>query len=100
MKVGEDVLLNLIFLIIGFVVILKASDVLVDSASSIAIKCHVPKMLIALTIVAFGTCAPEIAISFTSVSAGNGTIAFANVIFYCCYIFLIFLYLLYIVYKK
>ena len=83
MKVGEDVLLNLIFLIIGFVVILKASDVLVDSASSIAIKCHVPKMLIALTIVAFGTCAPEIAISFTSVSAGNGTIAFANVIGSC-----------------
>ena len=40
-------------------------------------------MLIALTIVAFGTCAPEVAISFQSVSAGNGTIAFANVIGSC-----------------
>lgn len=40
-------------------------------------------MLIALTIAAFGTCAPEIAISFQSVSAGNGEIAFANVVGSC-----------------
>ena len=72
-----------IFLLIGFIVIIKASDILVDSATSIAIKCKVPKMLIALTIVSFGTCAPEIAISFTSVINKNGTIAFANVIGSC-----------------
>lgn len=76
-------MLKYIFLLIGFIVIIKASDVLVDSASSIAIKCKVPKMLIALTIVSFGTCAPEIAISFTSVINKNGTIAFANVIGSC-----------------
>lgn len=76
-------MLKYIFLLIGFVVIIKASDILVDSATSIAIKCKVPKMLIALTIVSFGTCAPEIAISFTSVINKNGTIAFANVIGSC-----------------
>lgn len=76
-------MLNYIFLLIGFIVIIKASDILVDSATSIAIKCKVPKMLIALTIVSFGTCAPEIAISFTSVINKNGTIAFANVIGSC-----------------
>lgn len=76
-------MLKYIFLLIGFIVIIKASDILVDSASSIAIKCKVPKMLIALTIVSFGTCAPEIAISFTSVINKNGTIAFANVIGSC-----------------
>ena len=74
---------ELIFLIIGFVMIIKASDVLVDSASSIAAKFHVPKMLIALTIVSFGTCAPEVAISFNSVMEKNGTMAFANVIGSC-----------------
>ena len=76
-------MLKYIFLVIGFIVIIKASDTLVDSASSIAIKCKVPKMLVALTIVSFGTCAPEIAISFTSVANKNGTIAFANVIGSC-----------------
>lgn len=76
-------MLELIFLIIGFIMIIKASDVLVDSASSIATKFHVPKMLIALTIVSFGTCAPEVAISFNSVMAKNGTMAFANVVGSC-----------------
>lgn len=40
-------------------------------------------MLIALTIVSFGTCAPEVAISFQSVQAGDGAMAFANVIGSC-----------------
>ena len=40
-------------------------------------------MLIALTIVSFGTCAPEIAISFQSVSKGDGQMAFANVVGSC-----------------
>ena len=72
-----------LLLIIGFVLIIKASDVLVDASTSIAIKFKVPKMLIALTIVAFGTCAPELAISFTSISTNNGSIALANVIGSC-----------------
>ncbi len=73
-------LLDIIILLIGFIVIIKASDVLVDAASSLALKLRVPKMLIALTIVSFGTCAPEVAISFRSVANGDGVMAFANVI--------------------
>ena len=76
-------MLDVIFLLLGFIIIIKSSDILVDCASSLAIHCNIPKMLIALTIVAFGTCAPEVAISFQSVAAGNGTIAFANVIGSC-----------------
>ncbi len=76
-------MLEVIFLFLGFVIIIKSSDILVDCASSLALRCHVPKMLIALTIVAFGTCAPEVAISFQSVADGNGTIAFANVVGSC-----------------
>lgn len=76
-------MLEVIFLLLGFIIIIKSSDILVDCASSLAIRCNIPKMLIALTIVAFGTCAPEVAISFQSVSAGNGTITFANVIGSC-----------------
>ena len=76
-------ILDMIILLLGFVVILKASDVLVEAASSIALKLKIPKMLIALTIVSFGTSAPEVAISFQSLSQGNGVIGFANVIGSC-----------------
>ena len=73
-------LLDIIILLVGFVIIIKSSDVLVDAASSLALKLRVPKMLIALTIVSFGTCAPEVAISFRSIASGDGVMAFANVI--------------------
>jgi len=72
-----------ILLILSLLVIIKASDILVDAAVSIAEKLKVPKILIALTIVAFSTCAPELAVSFTSIANKNGTIAFANVVGSC-----------------
>lgn len=75
--------LKIFLLLIGFVIIIKSSDVLVDTASSLALKLKIPKMLIALTILSFGTCAPEVAISFQSVQAGDGAMAFANVIGSC-----------------
>ena len=75
--------LDIILLIIGFFVIVKASDILVDAASSLTLKLKISKIFIALTIVAFGTCAPEVAISFHSVSSGDGGMAFANVVGSC-----------------
>ncbi len=70
-------------LIFSMLVIIKAADILVDAAVSIAERLKVPKILIALTIVAFSTCAPELAVSFQSVAEQNGTIAFANVVGSC-----------------
>ncbi len=67
-------------LIIGFIILVKSSDVFVDSVSSIATNFKLSKMMIALTIAAFGTCAPELAISFNSMSHGIGDIALANVL--------------------
>ena len=69
-----------ILLIIGFIVLIKSSDVFVDAVSSIATNFKMSKMMIALTVAAFGTCAPELAISFNSVSSGVGDIALANVL--------------------
>lgn len=74
---------ELILLFLGLFLIVKAADVLVNAASSLALRFKVPKMLVALTIMAFGTCAPEVAISFQSVQSGDGQIAFANVIGSC-----------------
>ena len=72
-----------LLLLIGFILIVNFSDILVDAASSIANSLKIPKIVIALTIVAFGTCAPEIAISFNSVIANNGSMAIANVVGSC-----------------
>ena len=73
-------LLNLLLLIVGFVILIKGADVFVDGASSIAGNFKVSKMLIGLTIVSFGTSAPEFAISVKSLISGNGDIILGNVI--------------------
>lgn len=71
---------NIIILIIGFVVLIKGADLFVDAASSLAENFHLSKMLIALTIVAFGTSAPEFAVSIKSMMSGSGDIVLGNVI--------------------
>lgn len=71
---------TVLLLIIGFILLIKASDIFVDAISSIATHFKMSKMMIALTVAAFGTCAPELAVSFNSISKGQGDIALANVI--------------------
>ena len=70
----------IVLLLVGFVLLIKASDIFVDAVSSIATNFKMSKMMIALTVAAFGTCAPELAISFNSISSGSGDIALANVL--------------------
>ncbi len=72
--------INIIILIIGFIVLVKGADLFVDAASSLAENFHLSKMLIALTIVAFGTSAPEFAVSIKSMVSGSGDIVLGNVI--------------------
>ena len=74
------ILTCLILLAIGLLVLVVYSDLFVDAASSLSIKLKVPKILIALTIASFGTCAPELAISFNSIRTGNVDMTIANVI--------------------
>lgn len=77
------ILINIAFLVAGLVALILSSDLFVDASSSLAIKLKVPKMLIALTIAAFGTCAPELAISFNSIASGNSDMTIANVVGSC-----------------
>ena len=74
---------TIFILLAGFILLVKCSDIFVDAISSIAAHYKMSKMMIALTIGAFGTCAPELAISFSGVASGNGDIALANVIGSC-----------------
>ena len=73
-------LINLALLLIGFVFLIKGADIFVDGASDTARKFRVPKMLIGLTIVSFGTSAPALAVSIQSILSGKGDILLGNVV--------------------
>lgn len=75
-----EILLQVILLIVGFVLLIKGADIFVDGASSTAKHFGMPKILIGLTIVAFGTSAPEFAVSVKSLLAGTGDMMVGNVI--------------------
>ena len=75
-----SIILQFVLLIVGFVFLIKGSDFFVDGASSIASLLKIPTIIVGLTIVAFGTSAPEAAVSITSAITGNNAMAVSNVI--------------------
>ncbi len=75
--------LNILLLIIGFIILIKGADIFVDGASNTAQNFHVSKMLIGLTIIAFGTSAPELAVSFSALASGSTDMVLGNVIGSC-----------------
>ena len=70
----------IIVLLIGFLLLVKGADWFVEGASSIAKKIKIPSFVIGLTIVAFGTSAPELAVSVTAALKGSNDIAIGNVV--------------------
>ncbi len=73
-------IIELLLLILGFIILIKGADLFVDGASNVASNLKVPKILIGLTIVAFGTSAPEFAVSVKSIISNNHDIVLGNVI--------------------
>lgn len=69
-----------VFLLIGFLILVKGADFFVEGASEIATVLRIPPLLIGLTIVAFGTSAPEAAVSISAALKGTGDIAVGNVV--------------------
>lgn len=76
-------IINILLLILGFVFLIKGADLFVDGASSTASNFKVSKMLIGLTIIAFGTSAPEFAVSISALANGNTDMVLGNVIGSC-----------------
>ena len=76
MNIGVAILL----LVIGFVCLVKGADWFVDGAAGIAEKLRVPQLVIGLTVVAFGTSAPELATSIISSLQGDTGIAIGNIV--------------------
>lgn len=71
---------SILLLIIGFVLLSKGADLLVDGASAIARKFNIPEIIIGLTIVACGTSAPEAAVSISSVIQGATGVGIGNIL--------------------
>jgi cation:H+ antiporter len=66
--------------VIGFVILIKGADLLVDGGSSLAHKYGLSPMATGLTIVAFGTSAPELAVNLLASLDGKSDIALGNIL--------------------
>ncbi len=71
---------DILGLLSGIYLLIKGADYLVDGAVAIAERMGVSKLFIGLSLVAFGTSAPELAVSITAAVKGHGGIAISNVV--------------------
>ena len=72
--------LDILYIIIGFVLLIKGGDFLVEGAVSIAKRANLSPMVIGLTIVGFGTSSPELLVSIQAALSGSSGIAIGNVV--------------------
>lgn len=75
-----NVVVNILILIVGFVALIKGADMFVDGSSTLAKIFRVPGLIIGLTIVAYGTSTPELAVSTLAAIQGSSEIAISNVV--------------------
>lgn len=75
-----ELLWNVLLLLVGFVLLIKGADFFVDGAVQIAERFRIPQIVIGLTIVAFGTSAPEAAISIVAGVKGSADLSVGNVL--------------------
>lgn len=73
-------IINILLIILGFFLLIKGADILIDGASNIAKKFHIPEIVIGLTIVAIGTSMPELMVSLNASIKGLSDISVGNVI--------------------
>ncbi len=75
-----QIILNIVLLLAGFVLLVKGADVFVDGAVGISRRLKIPAVVVGLTIVAFGTSAPEAAVSIAAAISGSNGIAAGNIV--------------------
>ncbi len=72
--------LDILLLVVGFALVIKGADFLIDGASSLAKRYHVAELTIGLTIVAFGTSAPELVVNVIAAIKGYDNVSMGNII--------------------
>lgn len=73
-------ILHFVLLVVGFAILIKGADWMVEGASSLAKRLNVSDLLIGLTVVAFGTSAPELTVNLFAASEGLNDAMFGNII--------------------
>lgn len=73
-------MLTYLLFVLGFVLLIKGADCLVDGASAIARRFNVSDLVIGLTVVAFGTSTPELFVNILASAQGNTDIAIGNIL--------------------
>lgn len=73
-------IISIFLFVIGLIILIKSADVLVSGASSLALRFKINPIVIGLTVVAFGTSAPELVVSVTSALSGNTGVALGNIV--------------------
>jgi len=73
-------IVNIVLILVGFLLLIKGADVLVDGSSAIAKKLRISEIVIGLTIVSIGTSMPELFVSTSSALQGSADISIGNVI--------------------
>jgi cation:H+ antiporter len=73
-------IIPLLLMLVGFVVLIKGADLFVDGAARLAQKLRVSPMAVGLTVVAFGTSAPELFVNIYAGIGGNTDLALGNVV--------------------
>jgi cation:H+ antiporter len=73
-------MINVLLLLVGFVALIVGADKLVDGASNLAQRLGIPNIVIGLTIVAFGTSAPELVVNVYAAVEGSTEMVLGNVI--------------------
>ena len=71
---------TVIFLLLGFVLLIKGADFFVDGSSAVAKLFHIPSLVVGLTIVALGTSLPELSVSVAASMKGSNSLAISNVV--------------------
>ncbi len=75
-----QLILEIFLLVLGFALLVKGADWFVDGSAGIAGKCKISPLVIGLTVVAFGTSAPELCVSITSAVGQSTDISIGNVV--------------------
>lgn len=75
-----DIFLNILFLVLGMILLIKGADFFVSGASAVATKLKVPSMFIGLTVVALGTSLPELSVSITSAISNSIDMSVGNIV--------------------
>lgn len=70
----------ILFIIVGFIALVKGADCLVDGASAVAKRFGISDLVIGLTVVAFGTSMPEFVVNMVSVGEGSTELAITNIL--------------------